>query len=172
MGDKRGFLKGLNDRLTCRQVLNFMVLLGFMFNYMLRVNLTIAIVAMVVPANKTAPNATSVDGATNSSAFDLDLNASFANASSDGGGGQQQTYGQWRIVFGIIAATYGLGAIVYLALGSGELQPWNAGAGASAGPDGDDDEEQHKAANGTNGHHANHDDHPPETIPLRKDASR
>ncbi|GLH02448.1 Putative inorganic phosphate cotransporter-like protein [Gryllus bimaculatus] len=89
MGDKRGFLKGLNDRLTCRQVLNFMVLLGFMFNYMLRVNLTIAIVAMVVPANKTAPNATSVDGATNSSAFDLDLNASFANASSDGGGGQQ-----------------------------------------------------------------------------------
>ncbi|KAK7861723.1 hypothetical protein R5R35_014581 [Gryllus longicercus] len=528
MGDKRGFLKGLNDRLTCRQVLNFMVLLGFMFNYMLRVNLTIAIVAMVVPANKTAPNATSVDGGTNTSAFDLDLNASFANASSDGGGGQQggggfewdeyvqnlvlgcffwgyictelpggrlaeviggrrvfgysmlvasvvtlltpaaahlsviavivlrvvlgfmlgatwpaihpmtaqwippmerskfianmmasslgaaitmpvcgfliaslgwesvfyvtgavglawsvawfllvfdspaqhprityeerryietaigsgtargkalsvpwvkiltsppvwaiiithgasvfgyftvvnqlptymkyilhfnikdngllsslpylgkyifavvtsaladylrrtgkltttttrktftafalavpcvlmvaqmflgenataavtfftialtingavtagylgngldiapnfsgtifgmantlsslggflsafmvgvltqdnQTYGQWRIVFGIIAATYGLGAIVYLALGSGELQPWNAGAGASAGPDGDDDEEQHKAANGTNGHHANHDDHPPETIPLRKDASR
>jgi hypothetical protein len=30
-----------------------MVILGFMFNYMLRVNLTIAIVAMVVPANKT-----------------------------------------------------------------------------------------------------------------------
>jgi hypothetical protein len=30
-----------------------MVILGFMFNYMLRVNLTIAIVAMVVPGNKT-----------------------------------------------------------------------------------------------------------------------
>jgi hypothetical protein len=41
------------DRLSCRQVLNIMVILGFMFNYMLRVNLTIAIVAMVVPGNKT-----------------------------------------------------------------------------------------------------------------------
>ncbi|PSN33841.1 hypothetical protein C0J52_16841 [Blattella germanica] len=40
-------------RLTCRQVLNLMVILGFMFNYMLRVNLTIAIVAMVIPGNKT-----------------------------------------------------------------------------------------------------------------------
>jgi hypothetical protein len=30
-----------------------MVILGFMFNYMLRVNLTIAIVAMIVPGNKT-----------------------------------------------------------------------------------------------------------------------
>ncbi|KAK6628099.1 hypothetical protein RUM44_010581 [Polyplax serrata] len=39
------------DLLTCRQVLNLMVLLGFMVNYMLRVNLTIAIVAMVVPSN-------------------------------------------------------------------------------------------------------------------------
>ncbi|XP_015433654.1 PREDICTED: putative inorganic phosphate cotransporter [Dufourea novaeangliae] len=39
------------DRLTCRQVLNIMVILGFMFNYMLRVNLTIAIVSMVVPDN-------------------------------------------------------------------------------------------------------------------------
>ncbi|XP_066992481.2 sialin [Anabrus simplex] len=49
--------------LTCRQVLNIMVLLGFMFNYMLRVNLTIAIVAMVVPANKTGSdnNFTAVD---------------------------------------------------------------------------------------------------------------
>nr|CAD7610500.1 unnamed protein product [Timema genevievae] len=41
------------DRVTCKQVLNFMVILGFMFNYMLRVNLTIAIVAMVHPSNKT-----------------------------------------------------------------------------------------------------------------------
>nr|CAD7461639.1 unnamed protein product [Timema tahoe] len=41
------------NRVTCKQVLNFMVILGFMFNYMLRVNLTIAIVAMVHPGNKT-----------------------------------------------------------------------------------------------------------------------
>ncbi|XP_076161361.1 putative inorganic phosphate cotransporter isoform X2 [Ptiloglossa arizonensis] len=42
-----------NERewLTCRQVLNIMVILGFMLNYMLRVNLTIAIVSMVIPAN-------------------------------------------------------------------------------------------------------------------------
>lgn len=33
--------------LSCRQVLNIMVILGFMLNYALRVNLTIAIVAMV-----------------------------------------------------------------------------------------------------------------------------
>lgn len=35
------------DFLSCRQVLNIMVILGFMLNYALRVNLTIAIVAMV-----------------------------------------------------------------------------------------------------------------------------
>ncbi|CAK9810498.1 Putative inorganic phosphate cotransporter [Anthophora plagiata] len=39
------------DWLTCRQVLNIMVILGFMLNYMLRVNMTIAIVSMVVPGN-------------------------------------------------------------------------------------------------------------------------
>lgn len=39
------------DRLTCRQVLNIMVILGFMLNYMLRVNLTIAIVSMVIPSS-------------------------------------------------------------------------------------------------------------------------
>ncbi|XP_017887369.1 putative inorganic phosphate cotransporter isoform X1 [Ceratina calcarata] len=37
-------------RITCRQVLNIMVILGFMLNYMLRVNLTIAIVSMVIPS--------------------------------------------------------------------------------------------------------------------------
>ena len=37
--------------LTCRQVLNVMVILGFMTNYMLRVNLTIAIVSMVTHSN-------------------------------------------------------------------------------------------------------------------------
>lgn len=47
------FPRNLTDRLSCRQVLNIMVILGFMFNYMLRVNLTIAIVAMVIPGNKT-----------------------------------------------------------------------------------------------------------------------
>lgn len=40
-----------SDRLTCRQVLNVMVILGFMLNYMLRVNMTIAIVSMVLPRN-------------------------------------------------------------------------------------------------------------------------
>jgi ACS family sodium-dependent inorganic phosphate cotransporter len=40
-------------------VLNIMVILGFMFNYMLRVNLTIAIVAMVIPGNKTDTSHTS-----------------------------------------------------------------------------------------------------------------
>ncbi|XP_046405543.1 sialin [Ischnura elegans] len=50
---KRNFFQRLSDRLNCRQVLNIMVFLGFMFNYMLRVNLTIAIVDMVKPANKT-----------------------------------------------------------------------------------------------------------------------
>lgn len=42
-----GSKKGLLERISCRQVLNFMVILGFMFNYMLRVNLTIAITEMV-----------------------------------------------------------------------------------------------------------------------------
>lgn len=46
--EKKG-LKKISDFLTCRQVLNLMVILGFMLNYALRVNLTIAIVAMVQP---------------------------------------------------------------------------------------------------------------------------
>lgn len=37
--------------MNCSRVLNFMVLLGFMVNYMLRVNFTIAIVDMV-PSHK------------------------------------------------------------------------------------------------------------------------
>lgn len=44
--EKRGLYK-LANFLTCRQVLNLMVITGFMLNYALRVNLTIAIVAMV-----------------------------------------------------------------------------------------------------------------------------
>ncbi|XP_039312249.1 sialin isoform X2 [Solenopsis invicta] len=39
------------DCLSCRQVLNIMVILGFMLNYMLRMNLTIAIVSMVIQSN-------------------------------------------------------------------------------------------------------------------------
>ncbi|KAJ8923211.1 hypothetical protein NQ315_001766 [Exocentrus adspersus] len=46
------------DLLTCRQILNMMVILGFMFNYMLRVNMTIAIVDMVDTSNSTTTNAT------------------------------------------------------------------------------------------------------------------
>jgi len=38
--------KRLTDKISCTQVLNFMVILGFMFNYMLRVNITLAIVEM------------------------------------------------------------------------------------------------------------------------------
>lgn len=38
---------------------------------------------------------------------------------------QQQTYGQWQIVFAILAATYILGSFAFLLMGSGELQPWN-----------------------------------------------
>lgn len=41
------------DGVSCRFVLNLMVIIGFMFNYMLRVNLTIAIVEMVLPPNVT-----------------------------------------------------------------------------------------------------------------------
>ncbi|XP_069692007.1 sialin isoform X2 [Periplaneta americana] len=58
---KKSFPRNITDRLTCRQVLNIMVILGFMFNYMLRVNLTIAIVAMVVPGNKTDQHHVVVD---------------------------------------------------------------------------------------------------------------
>lgn len=48
----RLFFRSISE-LSCRQVLNIMVILGFMLNYALRVNLTIAIVAMVEePAHK------------------------------------------------------------------------------------------------------------------------
>lgn len=47
-----------SDRISCRFVLNLMVILGFMFNYMLRVNLTIAIVEMVIPTTKLSENVT------------------------------------------------------------------------------------------------------------------
>lgn len=51
------FLIFFTEFLSCRQVLNLMVILGFMLNYALRVNLTIAIVAMVEePASKASPS--------------------------------------------------------------------------------------------------------------------
>jgi MFS transporter, ACS family, solute carrier family 17 (sodium-dependent inorganic phosphate cotransporter), other len=37
----------------------------------------------------------------------------------------QQTYGQWQIVFGILACTYILGSLAFLFFGSGKLQKWN-----------------------------------------------
>lgn len=36
-----------------------------------------------------------------------------------------QTYGQWQIVFWILAAVYILGSSAYVIMGTGELQPWN-----------------------------------------------
>ncbi|XP_054737160.1 putative inorganic phosphate cotransporter [Anastrepha obliqua] len=60
--ERRGFNK-IRDMLSCRQVLNLLTMLGFMLNYALRVNLTIAIVAMVhrdahsPPRNSSAANA-------------------------------------------------------------------------------------------------------------------
>lgn len=44
----------IRNFLSCRQVLNLLTMFGFMLNYALRVNLTIAIVAMVQPENATA----------------------------------------------------------------------------------------------------------------------
>lgn len=37
----------------------------------------------------------------------------------------QQTYGQWQIVFAILAVIYLVGSTAYLFMGSGELQSWN-----------------------------------------------
>lgn len=51
------YFVSFTEFLSCRQVLNLMVILGFMLNYALRVNLTIAIVAMVEePADKATAN--------------------------------------------------------------------------------------------------------------------
>ncbi|XP_017063188.2 sialin [Drosophila eugracilis] len=61
---EKGGLHRVRNFLSCRQVLSLLTMLGFMLNYALRVNLTIAIVAMVRP-NVTAPvNATSAGNAT------------------------------------------------------------------------------------------------------------
>ncbi|CAG9130769.1 unnamed protein product [Plutella xylostella] len=39
---------------------------------------------------------------------------------------EHNTYERWQIVFYILAATYALGAVCFVTLGSGELQPWSA----------------------------------------------
>nr|XP_016945239.1 sialin [Drosophila suzukii] len=66
---EKGGMHRVRNFLSCRQVLNLLTMLGFMLNYALRVNLTIAIVDMVRP-NVTSPagnvtlagNATSLTG--------------------------------------------------------------------------------------------------------------
>ncbi|KPJ12870.1 Sialin [Papilio machaon] len=44
---------------------------------------------------------------------------------------ENNTYEQWQIVFYILAGTYLLGALCFVTLGSGELQPWNSPAPAA-----------------------------------------
>lgn len=51
---EKGFLEKLNEKISCVKVLNVMVFFGFMVNYMLRVNLTIAIVNMTEEINSTS----------------------------------------------------------------------------------------------------------------------
>ncbi|XP_077291691.1 sialin [Arctopsyche grandis] len=43
---------------------------------------------------------------------------------------ENQTYGQWQIIFWILAGTYFCGAVTFLLFGSGNLQPWNSGNNA------------------------------------------
>nr|CAH7752685.1 unnamed protein product [Callosobruchus chinensis] len=64
--------KKWTDFLSCRQVLNIMVILGFMFNYMLRVNLTIAIVDMIEsPSNNSSgSNSSSITNTTMATSSD------------------------------------------------------------------------------------------------------
>ena len=38
----------------------------------------------------------------------------------------QDSFGQWQIIFGILSVVYLLGAVIYLLLGTGELQRWNS----------------------------------------------
>ena len=39
---------------------------------------------------------------------------------------KEATFAQWSYVFWILVGVYTVGALVYLTLGTGELQPWNA----------------------------------------------
>lgn len=72
--------KSWKDMLSCRQILNIMVIFGFMFNYMLRVNLTIAIVDMVVSNNNSHLNSTNH---TNTSQYVSQTDETRFNWSSD-----------------------------------------------------------------------------------------
>ncbi|EDW87691.1 sialin [Drosophila yakuba] len=55
---EKGGLHRVRNFLSCRQVLNLLTMLGFMLNYALRVNLTIAIVDMVQTNETSSGNAT------------------------------------------------------------------------------------------------------------------
>lgn len=72
MGSARHSDKKWTDFLTCRQILNIMVILGFMFNYMLRVNLTIAIVDMVETNTTNITNTNSSKGRIDDTKFNWD----------------------------------------------------------------------------------------------------
>ncbi|KAK9296824.1 hypothetical protein QLX08_009237 [Tetragonisca angustula] len=76
--------RNILDSLTCRQVLNIMVILGFMLNYMLRVNMTIAIVSMVMPSNDTSPHSNSSDRPGVSECFDRRITANVTSFDADG----------------------------------------------------------------------------------------
>lgn len=52
-GGNKPTRRNFTNLLTCRQILHIMVMTGFMFNYMLRVNITIALVDMVEKSNTT-----------------------------------------------------------------------------------------------------------------------
>uniref|UniRef100_A0A0V0G7I6 Putative permease of the major facilitator superfamily protein n=1 Tax=Triatoma dimidiata TaxID=72491 RepID=A0A0V0G7I6_TRIDM len=75
---EKGLFAKLNETITCVQTLNIMVFFGFMVNYMLRVNMTIAIVAMVqdnvtsVTDNLTELNSTFVQTDVSSTKFHWD----------------------------------------------------------------------------------------------------
>ncbi|XP_001356729.3 sialin [Drosophila pseudoobscura] len=61
---EKGGLHRVREYLSCRQVLNLLTMLGFMLNYALRVNLTIAIVDMVRPNASESINSTLTGNAT------------------------------------------------------------------------------------------------------------
>ncbi|KAH8377146.1 hypothetical protein KR093_003693, partial [Drosophila rubida] len=76
-------LVSLADMLSCRQVLNLLTMLGFMLNYALRVNLTIAIVDMVVP-NDAANTSQNVSDALTGNLTDISDFDNSNNTSTDG----------------------------------------------------------------------------------------
>lgn len=76
----------ITDLLSCRQILNLLTMFGFMLNYALRVNLTIAIVEMVVPDNKTdisAPANITLDASYSMNATTTTTESSIANLANE-----------------------------------------------------------------------------------------